>query len=184
RYGETGFDFGGGARYFYAVYAIALLAVIGLFVGVIFMFGGLAALSSVFGSPDVNPGDAESARYVLLFTLVVNVSVLAVLLGTAIVVQTLITNYVLQHVKLSGLEFDMRMDPIRVLWIQFSNIVAIVLSVGMLIPWARVRIVRYRLSCLSVLASEPLDGFAASERERLGATGDEMGEALDLDLGL
>lgn len=184
RYGETSFDFGGGARFFYVVYAIALLTVIGLFVGMIVMLGGLAALSSVFGNPDVNSGDPETARYVVLFSLAVNLSVLAIFLGTAIVVQTLITNYVMQNVKLAGLEFDMKMDPMRVLWIQFSNIVVIVLSVGMLIPWARVRIVRYRLSCLSVLASEPLDGFAASERERITATGDEMGEALDLDLGL
>ena len=184
RYGETAFEFGGGARYFYVVYAIAVLAVIGLFVGVMVVFGGLAALSSVFGNPDVNPGDTETTRYVLLFSLAINLSMLAIFMATAIVVQTLITNYVLQNVKLAGLELDMRMDPMRVLWIQFSNIVLIVLSVGMLIPWARVRIVRYRLSCLSLLASEPLDGFAASERERLTATGEEMGEALDLDLGL
>lgn len=184
RYGETSFEFGGGGRYFYFVYVIAVLAALGLLFVVMFMFGGLAALSSMFGNSEMNPGDPESAKVFIFFSLAINLAVVAAFVGTAIVVQTLITNYVFQHVKLAGLRFDMRMAPMRVLWIQFSNIVVIVLSVGMLIPWARVRIVRYRLSCLSLLATVPLDGFAASERERLTATGEEMGEALDLDLGL
>ncbi len=78
----------------------------------------------------------------------------------------------------------MRMSPMRVLWIQLSNVVVIVLSIGMMIPWARVRIIRYRLSRLTVMASVPLDSFVASEREKITATGEEMGDVLDLDLGL
>ncbi len=184
RYGETSFEFGGSGRYFYFVYVIAVLAVLGLLFVMMFMFGGLAAISSMFGNPEMKPGDPETARVFIFFSLAINLAVLAVFMGTAIVVQTLITNYVFQHIKLAGLRLDMRMAPMRVLWIQFSNIVVIVLSVGMMIPWARVRIVRYRLSCLSLLAAGSLDGFAASQRERLTATGEEMGEALDLDLGL
>ncbi|HSS65446.1 MAG TPA: DUF898 family protein, partial [Gammaproteobacteria bacterium] len=184
RYGEASFEFSGRGRYFYAVYVIAVLTVLGLFVGMTVMLGGAAAISNMFGSPETNPGDPGTSRVLFFFTLAMNFAVLAVFLGTAIVVQTLVTNYMLQHTKLAGLEFDMRMDPMRVLWIQFSNIILIVLSVGLMIPWARVRIVSYRLSCLSLLASEPLNSFAAGEREKLSATGEEMGEALDLDLGL
>ena len=184
RYGESSFEFNGGARYFYVVYIIAVLAFIGLFFGMLIMLGGLAAISQMFGNPGANPEELESAWLVMLFSLAINLAVLGTFLAIAVVVQTLITNYVLQHVKLADFRFDMRMDPMRVLWIQLSNIVVIVLSVGMMIPWARVRIVRYRLSCLSLLAQRSLDGFAASEQERLTATGEEMGEALDLDLGL
>ncbi len=184
RYGETSFEFDGGARYFYVVYVIAVLVVLGLFVGMTVMLGGLVAMSDIFGNPDINPGDPATERFLVLWSVATYLAMLAIFMGTAIVVQTIITNYVLQNVKLAGHELDMRMDPMRVLWIQFSNIVVIVLSVGMMIPWARVRIVRYRLSCLSLLAKEPLDGFTASERERVTATGEEMGDALDLDLGL
>lgn len=184
RYGETLFQFGGRGRYFYVVYLIAVLVVLGLFVSMTATLGGLAAISNPFGNPQTNAGDPENARAFLFFSMAINLAVLAIFMGTAIVVQTLITNYVVQQAKLAGIEFDMRMDPIRVLWIQLSNIAVIVLSVGMMIPWARVRIARYRLSCLSLLATEPLDGFTAGEREKLSASGEEMGEALDLELGL
>ncbi len=184
RYGATAFKFDAGARHFYVVYVIAVLVVLGLFFAIIVIVGGLATISEVFRSPKVSPDDPETARFLFLFSLAVNLAILAVLMAAAIVVQTVITNYVLQHVELAGFKLDMRMHSMRVLWIQLSNIVVIVVSFGMMIPWARVRMVRYRLSCLSLLASESLDGFAASERQRLTATGEEMGEALDLDLGL
>jgi uncharacterized membrane protein YjgN (DUF898 family) len=184
RYGATAFEFDAGARQFYVVYVIAVLVVLGLFFAIIVTFGGLAAISEIFGSTEASPDAPETGRFLFLFSLAVNLAILAVLTAAAIVVQTVITNYVLQHVKLAGFKFDMRMHPMRVLWIQLSNIVMIVLSVGMLIPWARVRMVRYRLSCLSLLATQSLDEFAAGERQRLTATGEEIGEVLDLDLGL
>ena len=184
RYGETSFEFSARARYFYVVYVIATLAVVGLFVGMGVLFGGMASIFGMFGDVQSGTGDPARAQALIIAMMVIYLAVLAVVLGTAILVQTVITNYVLQHTKLGDLAFDMRMDPMHVLWIQLSNVVVIVLSIGMMIPWAKVRIVRYRLSCLSVLEREPLDNFVASERERLTATGDEMGDALDLDLGL
>ena len=183
RYGDTSFEFSGRARYFYVVYLLAVLVVIGLVVGVSVLFGGLVAVTGLFGGSET-AGDPERMRVAMYFGLAINMAMFAVFLGAAVVVQTAITNHVLSHTRLGPVQLDMRMDPFKVLWIQLSNVVAIVLSIGMLIPWAKVRIVRYRLSCLSLLASEPLDGFVASERGKITATGDEMGEALDLDLGL
>jgi uncharacterized membrane protein YjgN (DUF898 family) len=50
---------------------------------------------------------------------------------------------------------------------------------------AKVRMARYRLSCFAMIAAPAvLECFVASERERVEATGAEMGDALDLDLGL
>lgn len=184
RYGQTSFEFSARARYFYIVYVIATLAVVGLFFGMGVLFGGIAAIAGTFADAQAGTGDSGKAYALIIAMMVMYLTVMAVVLGTAIVVQTLITNYVFQHTKLGGLGLDMRMDPMRVLWIQLSNVVVIVLSIGMMIPWARVRIVRYRLSCLSLLEREPLDGFLASEREKITATGTEMGDALDLDLGL
>lgn len=184
RYGATPFEFSGRARYFYLVYVLAALVLIGLFVGIFVVLGGLMALTGGFGGSAEGAGEPAAGGAMVFVSLAMNLALLAVLLGTAIVVQTAITNHVLQHTAIGGIRLDMRMNPLMVLWIQLSNVVAIVLSFGMLIPWARVRIVRYRLSCLSALATVSLDDFLASERERVAATGEEMGEVLDLDLGL
>ena len=61
----------------------------------------------------------------------------------------------------------------------------VIFSIGLLIPWARVRMVRYWLSCFTMTAApDQLERFVAAERSRVEATGAELGEALDLDLGI
>ncbi len=72
----------------------------------------------------------------------------------------------------------------KVCWIFFSNTLAIVLSFGLLIPWAMVRITKYRLSCISIDTETDLDTFIAGETERASAVGEEAGDFLDIDLGL
>jgi uncharacterized membrane protein YjgN (DUF898 family) len=61
---------------------------------------------------------------------------------------------------------------------------AILASLGLLVPWAHVRLVRFRLRHLSLRAATPLDDFAAAEARQVTSLGAELGDALDLDLGL
>jgi uncharacterized membrane protein YjgN (DUF898 family) len=70
------------------------------------------------------------------------------------------------------------------LWLWLSNLLAIILSFGLLIPWARVRMARYRIERLQLTVAATLDNVIAGDRQRLAATGDQLGEALGLDLGL
>jgi uncharacterized membrane protein YjgN (DUF898 family) len=42
---------------------------------------------------------------------------------------------------------------------------------------------RYRIERLQLAVAGSLDGLFAAEHQRLTATGDEVGEALDMDLG-
>lgn len=72
----------------------------------------------------------------------------------------------------------------RLFWLYLSNTVAVVASLGLLIPWATVRLVRYRLENVSLVVRGSLDGFLASERSQVAATGQEVGEMFDLDFGL
>jgi uncharacterized membrane protein YjgN (DUF898 family) len=64
------------------------------------------------------------------------------------------------------------------------NTLGIVLSFGLLVPWARVRMARYRVEHMRVTGKGSLSDFAQAQGENVGATGAEFGEALDLDLGL
>ena len=57
---------------------------------------------------------------------------------------------------------DMRTLPL--LWLWLGNIAAIVLTAGLFVPWARVRMLRYRLSCLSVYVSYDLDDIIKEAR--------------------
>ncbi|HQQ73686.1 MAG TPA: DUF898 family protein [Pseudomonadales bacterium] len=68
----------------------------------------------------------------------------------------------------SQLGCDVHTMPL--LWLYLSNAVAILLTAGLFIPWARVRVIRYRLSCLSLFASFELDDIVnTAQRKRLQA---------------
>lgn len=80
--------------------------------------------------------------------------------------------------------FTSTLSAPRMIWIYLSNAIAIVFSLGLLIPWASVRTVRYRLSNLGVSLYGGLDTFIASEQEEVEAVGDEIIDFFDFDLGL
>ncbi|AKU91962.1 putative membrane protein [Vulgatibacter incomptus] len=71
----------------------------------------------------------------------------------------------------------------QVLWLQFTNILAIVCTLGLAVPWARVRNHRYRLEKLTFHAAGPLIVAAAAAQEGDGAVGDALHDLGDFDIG-
>jgi uncharacterized membrane protein YjgN (DUF898 family) len=59
-----------------------------------------------------------------------------------------------------------------------------VISLGLLIPWASIRMARYKLDNLKLLAADELDGFIAAEEEKVGAVGEEISDFFDFDVGI
>jgi uncharacterized membrane protein YjgN (DUF898 family) len=69
-------------------------------------------------------------------------------------------------------------------WLYLSSAVAILLSCGLLIPWASIRITRYRLSCLALTLVEDPGKFAASGDTAVDAAGEEIGDIFGIDMSL
>jgi uncharacterized membrane protein YjgN (DUF898 family) len=70
------------------------------------------------------------------------------------------------------------------LWLFFSNALAVVFTLGLATPWAVVRMARYRASKTAALAAGPLDSYVQAESRQVGAAGQEVGEMFDLDIAL
>lgn len=98
--------------------------------------------------------------------------------------QARIGNLVFNTTALAGHRFESTLRARDLMWLYFSNMLGIVLSFGLLIPWARVRTARYRAEHLALLADGGLDGFGQARRTKVSATGEELGEAFDIDVGL
>jgi uncharacterized membrane protein YjgN (DUF898 family) len=64
------------------------------------------------------------------------------------------------------------------------NTLLIVLTLGLFLPWAQVRLARYRLESLSLEVHGGLDAFVADQQSQVAAAGEELGEVFDVDLGL
>lgn len=99
-------------------------------------------------------------------------------------VRTAFENLVWNHTQLDEHRFSSRLRIGRMLAIYLVNILTIAVTLGLAVPWARVRLARYRAESLTLLPGGPLVSEADPSVDRESATGSELSEAMDLDFGL
>lgn len=90
------------------------------------------------------------------------------------------TNLMMNHAELQSHGFSSELEPGRMVWLILSNSLLIVLTLGLFIPWAKVRVASYRATQTHMAVQGNLDNFVAAEAQRTSALGDEMGEAFDV----
>jgi uncharacterized membrane protein YjgN (DUF898 family) len=191
-FGQTPFTFSGSPGEFYRAHGKAvllalpfLLAGCGLAIASILadLLVQLAAFATAKSSGAAHETQESLSPDPILLTLGIVCFVLAVLMPS-IYVNTRLTNYTWSETQVGPHRFALDLSFGRMLWLWLSNLIAIILSFGLLIPWARVRMARYRIERLQLTVAGTLDDVIAGDRQRLAATGDQLGEALGLDLGL
>lgn len=174
--GDAQFEWSTRAKTYYATYFFAMLVALG--VGAIGMLlGGVAV--AVVSATGVEPSET-------LFGVVGALMYAPVILFTGAYVRARIANAVYGGLSIGPhwLESSQRAGDLARLY--FENMVAIVLSGGLLAPWAKIRMARYRAEHLRVFAR----GALVAESWDITPKGGALGEAasdlgdFDLDLGL
>lgn len=99
-------------------------------------------------------------------------------------VQARLANLVWNHTRLGPLHFQSTLKAAGLAKLYVTNALGILVSVGLLIPWAVVRTLKYRVVHMQVLLEGDLAAFHATETGAVRATGAEVGEFFDLDLSL
>lgn len=69
-------------------------------------------------------------------------------------------------------------------WIYSSNLLLVFLSMGLIIPWTKIRVARYRMQNVTLLVEGDLNTILASETEKVSAAGEEIGDYMDVDVGI
>ncbi|MFL1407584.1 YjgN family protein [Marinobacter sp. M1N3S26] len=90
------------------------------------------------------------------------------------------TNLLMNHAELQSHGFGSELAPGRMVWLIVSNSILTALTLGLFIPWAKVRLASYRASQTHMAIHGNLDNFVAAEAQHTNALGDEMGEAFDV----
>ena len=78
--------------------------------------------------------------------------------------------------------FESRMVALRLFWIQYSNLWATVLTLGLFRPFAMVRLARYVAGTLTVVGAATFDVYTAAEGEDVSAVGEETANLFDFDI--
>ncbi len=94
------------------------------------------------------------------------------------------TNYCFTHSELGELRFESTLSGWKLFWIRISNIAAIVFSMGLLTPWAKVRRMRYLADNLSVVTTQDLENFTSAVGPDAAAYGDAAADFFDIEIGL
>lgn len=95
-----------------------------------------------------------------------------------------VTNLIFNHTQLAHHSFNSSLNPNTLFKIYLVNGLAIACSLGLLIPWAQVRLAHYRAECTQFNAVGDMDNFIASEQQQVNAMGEEFGEVFDFEVGL
>lgn len=158
RFGTTSFNFEASAGSFYGIYIKAglLMAVLGI----------LAAILVPSGFP-----------------FAVALLPLAFLFIVAYVAVSL-PNLIWNSTGLGEHTFYSRLEVRPYLWIVFTNLLGILFTLGLFTPFAIVRMMRYKLEHMGMVAQSDLTEFVAGQEQQSGAAGQEISEMFDIDISL
>ena len=80
-------------------------------------------------------------------------------------------NLMVRSLKIEGiLDFESQINPVKFAWILISNLVLSILSLGLLVPWSKIRSYKYLSSVTMVNAIGDINNFideAASNQSSL-----------------
>ena len=93
-------------------------------------------------------------------------------------------NLVYNQSTLQGHGFESTLQAGELAMIYLTNWLMIAFTLGLAMPWAKVRLANYRAKHLVVIVDGSLDNFVAAEEQNVGSLGEEIGEAFDMDIGL
>lgn len=83
-----------------------------------------------------------------------------------------------------GHRFASTLNPWMMGWITLSNLLVIVMSLGLMVPWARIRTARYVVGNTHVAPASDLSEFVSTLESRQQAFGSEMADMMGWDIGL
>jgi uncharacterized membrane protein YjgN (DUF898 family) len=158
----------------YRIYLLAALAMLVWFSVGIATFVGAAATDGI-RDPNAIPGMRVLIAIALLYA---GIGV------TVVAVRTAFENLVWNHTRLDQHRFDSRLRAGRMFWLYASNVLGILVTLGLFVPWARVRLARYRAESLTLVPGGPLVSASITGGLDAAATGAELSDAMDLDFGL
>jgi len=175
RFGRTPFTFHARPRDFYLI-ALKSFGILVLVVALV-TAGGMATTSlSLFAGSDVSKA-AFPAMFIIGYF-----GFIAAYLMIILYWQVRVINLTWCSTRLGPHRLVSALRTRDMLWIYLSSAVAIMFSIGLLIPWAAVRMARYRIGRTALVAHGNLDNFISAVSEEIDAIGEEIGDIFDIDI--
>lgn len=167
-------------RRFIGPYLRALLLGLAAMVAVALIAGVLGAVAGAV----LKSGWAGAGKSAVMYTsvLIGALSGYLVYLMIGPYLQVRIANLVWSNTAFRGVQVRSELSARAFARLQTVNVVLTLLTLGLYRPFAVVRVYRYRLACVALLAEGSFEDIAAGAAQRSGAGGDAVAELLGFDL--
>ena len=175
KYGDAGFSFSATTKNYYWLYLKMILWLMAFSVLIGLSVAGMTAL---FKSESADPSAIMEYMPILMAIVIV-----PFYLWMFAYMATKRTNLLYNNIDIAGHKTKSELKTGYMMYLYFTNTLAMLLTVGLLMPWAKIRTARYRASVTSVDVAGDLSQFTAVQADQQSALGEEMGEMFDMDLG-
>jgi uncharacterized membrane protein YjgN (DUF898 family) len=187
-YGQTACTFTATAEDYYRTFVKAL----GVFILILGICGALLfAVSATFFSginllnfSHAGTGAAALQKSALIAIVVLFFLAVPLYLTFAVYLETALFNLSWNGSGIGDNRFRSSLTTASILGIRITNALAIFFSLGLLIPWAAVRITRYRIGQLALETTGDVHLFVAAPDEEIGPVGEEIGDIFGIDVAL
>jgi uncharacterized membrane protein YjgN (DUF898 family) len=182
-FGAESFTFSGTPEQFYRFWLRAVGLGIVLFVVVIIV--GTTIVGSLWSLGVAVPAEGDTPSELIAF-LPTAVFFAAYALGGMFVLgyyRASFNNVAFGRLSVGDIQLKSSMRALPLARIYLSNLLLLIVTLGLYYPWAKIRQARYQLENLRVAAPQGLDHLSAGVAETAGATGEELGSFFDVDFG-
>lgn len=176
-FGTTPFSLGGNTEGFYKIYGIAALFFLPI-IGIYFSMIGMVIAASVKGGgkPTLDPAVMGTIGLMFFF------AIPAAIIGT-FYFRSRMFNYLWNHTTIAGHRFTANLRARDLFLTHLLNSIVTALTLGLLQPWAAVRLVKLQLDSVQVIPAGNLDTFVADAQPVGSAVGDAASDFFDFDIG-
>jgi len=174
-----------GAGMFYGVYLRSLVLAVALVLGfIVLLAAGLVAVAGISNAIEVAATAPGGAPAVAGLGMVAGAAGWFAWMMVRPYFLARMQNLVWNRTRIGPHRFVSRVKVRRLWAIRMSNFVLVLATLGLFLPFASVRLARYRLQSVQVAVLGDLDRIEGGERERIAAFGEEAADLFDLDIGI
>lgn len=175
-YGSTTTLYSGSSKPFWKLYLLTLA-----FLAVVWGTIGALMYNYMLSHPAISP---EAKQQMIGLAISVGLLAFYVTIPIAVaIIKTHTINLFYNHLHLEDVRFHSTQRVRDVVWIYVTNLLLIMLTLGLYIPFASVRLARYRSLHLEIIAVN-LDEFAVQSFATTTAVGSEISDLFDMDIGV
>lgn len=193
RYGDRPMRFDADIGKYYTPFMMAFAITIGGFVLLSVIAGGalsgLGGALTEIGEATKTGGDPDPTQLGPLMTLILGfyLAMFLVVVPASLFYRAWVRNVHLNNTVLDEQHhLESTVHPGRYIWIVVSNALVSIPTLGLMIPWGRIRLAKYMASVTAVNSEASLDGYMSDVQETAGVLSSEYMDldGFDIDIGI